>query len=198
MIGGIIGAAIVILAVALLALCLMRRRRRNQEIRTFIVASPDPFPHTAKPSPQATSSSSPPPGLRRMTIQTVAPTSMPRATFSDLGLPNMTENTNDRAPSTVTRKKPVPFLNDLDLGMEDRLSVRSVSPFSISPGQDHARPVAAEDPFTDPVRNPFEDPRPAVPAVVVHPATPRHSGASTLSESKVCRFFLSTDTKIGD
>lgn len=182
MIGGIIGAAIVVLAVALLALCLMRRRRRNQDIRAFIVASPDPFPHTAIPSPQA-ASPSPPPGVRRMAIQTVAPTSMSRATFSDLGLPNMTENTIDRAPSTVTRKKPVPFLNDLDLGTEDRLSVRSVSPSAMN-----LSPVA-EDPFADPARNPFEDPRPGVPAVVVHPATPRHSTISTLSDSKVCRFF---------
>lgn len=219
MIGGIIGGVIILLVLSLLALCLMRRRRRNQGIRSFVIASPDPFPHSVNPSPQAaplqTPQATPPrapqaafhqpaPPIqppRRMMVQTVSPTSMtPRRTFSDLGLPNMTEYPNDRAPSTVTRKQPVPFLNALDLGTEDQLGVRPVSPFSmnLSPGQD-GRPVATEDPFADPARNPFEDPRPlGVPAVVVHPATPRQSAVSTSSDSKeVCRFSASTDGKIG-
>jgi hypothetical protein len=196
MIGGGVGAVIVLLAISLLAWVLMRRRRRNQEIRAFLIASPDPFPHYENNTPSQAASS--PSGPRRMTIQTYPSTSMPRPTFSSAEDPDMTETAIYRAPITTTRKKPIPFLDNPDLGLDNRLSMQSASTSStLTPPLNpvHVHPVAAENPFADPVRNPFEDPNPGVPAVMVLPATPlsdkRHSAVSTsTSDSReVCCFF---------
>lgn len=184
------------LAISLLTWYLIRRRHRNEETRVLLDASSNPFPHSASPSLQAASPASLL-GSPQMTTHIYPSTLAPQLTYSDTNPPEMVERLSDYPLNTsvTARKKPIPFMNNLDLNTETRLSIQPFSSLSmnLSSSQIHARPAAAEDPFADPDHNPFDDPRPTIPMVVVHPATPepRNSDMSTLSGPKeVCRFFV--------
>lgn len=185
MIGGGIGAAIIVLVLAILALCLIRRRRRRlQEYRDFISATPDPFP-AFTPAPH--SASPPPSGTRMMNNGPYSPSSpsVPVPTFTT-PVPVMTQT----APSsgfvvTSARKKPVPFLEPFQ-PRSDTGSRASAASSTLTLNPVHVHPMAGADPFADPARNPFEDPVPGVPTLVVLPATPtfpNSNRSSTLSSA---------------
>lgn len=149
LIGGCIGAAIIVLAISIFAFFYFHRRRRNEERRqTSIPAYPNPWLLQASPTPSA--GSSPSPGFRPLVMETQAdlPTMpMPQPTFLGVGAPLMSETSS--ASKLPVHRKPVPFWSSPSL--DERL----VNPWPTSPTSPsaHTHTMMAEDPFADPVRD---------------------------------------------
>lgn len=178
---------IVIITISIIAwILLRRRRRRNEEIRAFLVASPEPFSQYRSSAPPTSPSAS-------LTTGSYTPESplMPQPAFMDSGTSAMAE-VRTKAPA-IARKKPVPFL---DIPVGSRQNGQTDLTFTSSLVPAHAHSMVNVDPFADPARNPFDDPVPKVPAVLVLPATPLHDkrysavSDSSISSSKVCQIYI--------
>ncbi|KAG5350825.1 hypothetical protein C0989_009123 [Termitomyces sp. Mn162] len=183
LVGGLVGAGIIILGIAIFGWCFMRRRRRRRQeaLNSSSVATEESF------LPALRHSGSPPPPIHSGSamMSTSAYTSpasyssrMSQSSVSEVPVrasASFTSQAGTISPTSV-RRKPVPYLDVPISGPE-------FTSFSITAALDPTRKTA--DPFADPdtsatsgpLKNPFDDPEGTgvalnVPMLAVLPATP--------------------------
>ncbi|KAG6885825.1 hypothetical protein C0993_009217 [Termitomyces sp. T159_Od127] len=171
LVGGLVGAAIVVLATVIFGWCFIRRRRRRQEAlnRSFAVTQ-EPFftaPFPSGLSPMVHSSSgmmSPSTSTSPTSHSYMSQTSVPEVPVSMTGF----LSPEARNTSPILRKKPVPYL-DVSVSRSGSISLptnKMTNPFA-DPGPSS---------LSEPLKNPFDDPEgtevaPDVPKQAVLPAT---------------------------